>query len=375
LAKGGNACVYEARRGEADDLVALKVLNARRPTSEPYLRFRREVETLRKLGNIPGVLPLLDAHLPEEPTDADPAWLAMPVATPIAVVLSGRSLVEVVQGIAVIARTLASLAELGISHRDIKPGNLYWREGEWLVGDFGLVAAPDVESITRGDRPLGPLHFTPSEVLVGDREVDWSRVDVYALAKTLWVLASDQRYPPDGHQPAGVLGMRLSDYAQHQHASVLDRLIDRATSIAPALRPSMAQMASDLEEWLRLPGDSAAVQVGETVRRIRARLADELALTDQRERWREEFYAAARDLQRLVSPLNDVLREVLGRAEIDRTDDRYAHNVLTTRRGARAPDILATHLRTSRIATGPDYSPFVLSMGRCLELTEDGLLI
>lgn len=375
LGKGGNAVVYEATDSRSGGRVALKVLTASRPAAEPYRRFQREISTLRQLGAVAGVLPLIDAHLPTSPTKVDPAWLAMPIATPVASVLSGAPLERVVTGIAAIAETLSRLAALGISHRDIKPGNLYVRDKEWLVGDFGLVDVPNVESITRGDRPLGPLHFTPSEVLVSHAEIDWSRVDVYALAKTIWVLATDQRHPPDGHQPANVHGLRLSEYVKHPHAGVLDRLVDRATSIAPSERPSMGELASELGEWLALPTDDVAIDVGLTAQRIRERLAREISDSDRRDQWREAFRAAARDLQRLTRPLNEILKEILGRAEIDRADDTFARNVLTTRRYGGSPDIVNTYLRTSRISAGLDHSQLQLSMSRCLELTDAGLLI
>lgn len=375
LGTGGNADVYAATRGGSEGRVALKVLRSRRPAAEPYQRFRREVETLRRLGPIPGVLPLLDAHLPEAPTSEDRAWLAMPIATPIDRLLSGRPLVEIVEAIATVAKTLAGLATRGIWHRDIKPGNLYGGDGDWLVGDFGLVAVPDVEAITRGDRPIGPRHFTPSEVLVGDREVDWSRVDVYALAKTLWILAADQRHPPDGHQPAATPGLRLSDYAQHEHASVLDRLIDVATSIDPAVRPSMERFADDLRAWIELPESPEAIDIQASAQRIRERLARELDSTNQKERWRDDFRTAIRQLQTLMRPLNEALKEILGRAEIDRSDDREAAMYLSSPELGGLPEIIDRHIRTSRISSGPDYSPFTLSVSRCLELTEEGILV
>lgn len=367
--------MYEATHSRSGGIAALKVLNASRPAAEPYRRFQREVATLRQLGAFDGVLPLIDAHLPSSPTRTDPAWLAMPIATPLASVLSGAPLERVVTGIEAIARTLARLAALGIAHRDVKPGNLYVRDNECLVGDFGLVDVPNVEAITRGDRPLGPLHFTPSEVLVGQDGIDWSRVDVYALAKTMWVLATDQRHPPDGHQPASVQGLRLSEYVKHPHAGVLDRLVDRATSIAPSERPSMDEFAFELGEWLVLPTDEVAIDVGLTAQRIRERLAREISDSDRLDQWREAFRVAARELQGLTRPLNDILREILGRAEIDRADDRFARNVLTSRRYGGSPDIVDTYLRTSRISAGPDHSPLQLSMSRCLELTDAGVLI
>jgi len=56
--------------------------------------------------SLPGVLPLLDADLPEKPTKDDRPWLAMPIATPIADALVGKPLETVVSALAEIAGTL-----------------------------------------------------------------------------------------------------------------------------------------------------------------------------------------------------------------------------------------------------------------------------
>src|SRR5437763_68341 len=82
IGSGGNAEVWRAKNS-AGDSVALKVLRQRRVESEPYQRFRDEIAVLRTLNNPPGILPLVDAHLPERPSRVDRAWLAMPIATPI----------------------------------------------------------------------------------------------------------------------------------------------------------------------------------------------------------------------------------------------------------------------------------------------------
>ncbi len=120
--------------------------------------------------------------------------------------LAGQPLEEVVRAMAAVARTLSALkGSHGLAHRDVKPGNLYWLDGRWLVGDFGLVAVPDVEELTKSDRPMGPVHFTAYEMIVNPAHADPFPADVFSLAKTLWVLAVDQRFPPAGtSQPTPV---------------------------------------------------------------------------------------------------------------------------------------------------------------------------
>lgn len=70
LGAGGNADVYLARDGDRE--VAMKVLRTRKVGTEPYLRFRNEIKVVRQLQANPGILPILDASLPEQPTRNDP---------------------------------------------------------------------------------------------------------------------------------------------------------------------------------------------------------------------------------------------------------------------------------------------------------------
>ena len=164
LGRGGNATVWRAL-GPNGEPAALKVINETRPAQESYARFVREVRFLRDLGAQAGVLPMLDSNLPEYPSKSDRAWLVMPVATPIDKALEGRPLQDVVGAVAAIAETLARLEhDHGVGHRDIKPGNLYEYEGDWLIGDFGLISLPGAESLTGDGRQVGPAHFTAYEL-------------------------------------------------------------------------------------------------------------------------------------------------------------------------------------------------------------------
>jgi mannose-6-phosphate isomerase-like protein (cupin superfamily) len=123
LGKGGNASVYEAvRNGSDDPPVALKVLRSKKIESEPYHRFTQEIDFLRGHGEEPGILPILDAELPDAPNSRRPAWLAMPKAISIATLAVEMSVEEIVLVVRTFAMTLTRLkADYGIAHRDIKP--------------------------------------------------------------------------------------------------------------------------------------------------------------------------------------------------------------------------------------------------------------
>ena len=189
IGRGGNATVWKATRSDAGPEVALKIINVTKVEREPYQRFVREIEFLREHQTVPGILPLVDAHLPSQPTRTDQPWLAMPIAIPIAQALANRPLADVVGAVAAIADTLGRLQrEFDIAHRDIKPGNLYELDGSWLIGDFGLVSVPDADTLTVDGRQVGPAHYTAYEMILSPTTADPHPADVYSLGKTLWVL-------------------------------------------------------------------------------------------------------------------------------------------------------------------------------------------
>ena len=250
IGRGGNATVWRAARTDGTN-AALKILNSARSASEPYARFRREIETLEALGRMPGILPILGSSLPDQPSLTRPAWIALPIATPIDEALEGAPLDLVVTAMERIAQTLAGLHdEHGIAHRDVKPRNLYQFDASWVIGDLGLVAIPDAATLTGNDRPLGPTNFMPYEMLMDPANADGKPADVYSFAKTLWVLATNQRWAPPGEQRADDSAFAIGRFYAHPASRLLDELVARCTRVAPADRPPMGQVAADLRAWL-----------------------------------------------------------------------------------------------------------------------------
>jgi len=218
IGRGGNADVFEASDGRR--AVALKVLRTRRVESEPYQRFRREIDVLRSLGRQPGVLPLIEFHLPESLAKGERAWLAMPIAERVDDALREGDLTTIVSAIASIARTLAKLKrDHGLAHRDLKPQNLYRYDDEFVVGDFGLVALPDAEALTAPGRLVGPANFVAWEMMAKAFDVDPAPADVYSLAKTFWALATTRPgRRRDTSPPAPITGSARID---HTHAQAI----------------------------------------------------------------------------------------------------------------------------------------------------------
>jgi hypothetical protein len=298
LSSGGNADVYEASTG--DNRVALKVLRGRDGTSEPYRRFRQEVAQHKQLSDSGdrGVLPLLAFDVPEDPSDARPPWLTMPIAEPLVVALrDAPRLEEVVSAVAEIAATLARLHADGIAHRDIKPSNLYRYRDAWVLSDFGLVEIPGGEPLTVGAKALGPRHFIAPEMTLRPDTADGRRADVYSLGKTLWCLLTGLATPPAGEHRRELEWKRLREWGvAHPRAFYLDRLIEQMCTEVVEARPSMANVAQTLAGWARAPVASdtpEVIDVGDVASEIADVLQGDRRLLERNEAGRAEVDAVA----------------------------------------------------------------------------------
>lgn len=294
LGGGGNADVHLARDGERE--VALKVLKTRNVESEPYARFRNEIDVLLRFQDDPGILPIVDASLPERPSKDDRAWIAMPRATLIREALEDATLREKVEAIATIAATLARLAEHGVAHRDLKPDNLYRYEDRWAVGDFGLARIPEeTERRLTGSR-LGPFGYMPDEFFADAMNADPFRADVFQLGKCLLVLASGLTDPPQGHIPAGSSGA-LSRYVADVQVAALDQIIDRCSRRDPDTRPTMVELVRELETWLSYEAPAGDPDLSAVITRFRETHRTALEAQDVRQEWARRFDEITRRIE------------------------------------------------------------------------------
>ena len=76
---GGNGEVWFAE-GSDGKSAAIKILMKTKPVA--YTRFKQEVEVLKLVAGVSGILPVLDSDLPADRGDRRP-WYAMPVAIPL----------------------------------------------------------------------------------------------------------------------------------------------------------------------------------------------------------------------------------------------------------------------------------------------------
>lgn len=260
LGTGGNGVVWACRRGEQEG--ALKQLHPRLYQKCPdqklhekrRLRVRRfvdEIQFLQSRVRQPGIMQLLDAHLPTNLSERNPAWFVMELGTPLRKHLSTkRSLEEIIRLFASLASTLADLHDAGVSHRDIKPENILVTSDGVKFGDFGLVDFLGKTAETVGSEILGPLFYIAPEMRSESPELNYPPADVYSLAKTLWVAATDQNYPLPGEQRVGIPALSLGENVSNPRAKLLDPLIDICTRQLANERPSSRYVANELTAWL-----------------------------------------------------------------------------------------------------------------------------
>jgi WD40 repeat protein/serine/threonine protein kinase len=222
LGRGGQGVVYLAEEEALSRLVALKVfapgLLANR---EARIRFRREAEAASRLdhpnvcavygfGEEQGYLYMAMRYVEGE-TLAD--WLAglRSRAGPARGKdrgsdsgSSGTTNAEISQALVLvekIARALHAAHELGLIHRDVKPGNIMLtKEGEPVILDFGLARdeTSDRTVLTQTGAIVGtPAYMSPEQV-AGRDSLD-RRTDVYALGVILYECLTLERpfHAPD----------------------------------------------------------------------------------------------------------------------------------------------------------------------------------
>ena len=242
---GGNGTVWQAERDGR--VAALKMLKD--DSKYRRKRFIAEIEAMLSCRDHPGVLPMVDCHLPDS---AKPAWLATEIAREATTALGAKPAVpRVVEAVHSYALTLADLCDRRVSHRDVKPNNLFEYEGRWVIGDFGLATYPSKEALTRAHRKLGPLYFMAPEMLDAADRSDPGLADVYSLGKTLWALAARKAEPPQGQVRLEVPKHRLRHWIEdEERTDSLDLLIESVTSDEPSARGTMRAFASELEAWL-----------------------------------------------------------------------------------------------------------------------------
>ncbi|MBT2472733.1 serine/threonine-protein kinase [Streptomyces sp. ISL-66] len=249
LGEGGMASVYLAYDSALDRQVAIKTLHSELGREQSFReRFRREAQAVAKLShtNIVSVFDTGEGVVSfADPSVADGSVMPYIVmeyveGQPLGSVLDGDirqyGAMPADKALKVTADVLAALEsshEMGLVHRDIKPGNVMMtRRGVVKVMDFGIARAMQsgVTSMTQTGMVVGtPQYLSPEQAL--GRAVD-ARSDLYSVGIMLFELLT-------GRVPFiadSALGMA---YAHVQEEPVTPSSINR--SVTPAMDALVAR--------------------------------------------------------------------------------------------------------------------------------------
>jgi len=273
IGTGAMGVVIQAEDRNLKRIVALKVLRKQISTSQKgrdaVEQFLREARAAASIEH-PNIVRVYEIN-----QHAGWWYIAMEM-------VMGNSLQEIIKAAGVLpasracpiiadaATGLQAAHELGMVHRDIKPGNIMvTRNGHGKVSDFGLVRVEDPNDPfdTYAHQSVGTPYYIAPEVI--NRKKITPAADIYSLGATLFYILT-------GHPPYA--GAKMDDILkQHLHSEPpnlqkylpdcspnLAFLIKRMMAKEPDERPAASEVAAILlaESIAVLPESSGGIGPG-----------------------------------------------------------------------------------------------------------------
>jgi eukaryotic-like serine/threonine-protein kinase len=209
LGQGGRKRVYLSTDTRSETEVAVALYDTAGVGASIQARARREAEAMRKLGDHPHVVTVLDTG----EDDGNPFIVSryMPGGDVQGLLAAAGGHLEVERAVEIAAdvtRALEHAHARGIVHRDLKPANVWIDDdGRARLGDFGL-ATTEARSRVSGGTLVGTVAYLPPEQALGEAAGPGS--DLYSLGALLYEMLTGQ--PPFPGDDA------VSIISQHLHA-------------------------------------------------------------------------------------------------------------------------------------------------------------
>ncbi|MFE9459875.1 protein kinase [Streptomyces californicus] len=269
LGEGGMASVYLAYDSALDRQVAIKTLHTELGREQSFReRFRREAQAVAKLQHT-NIVSVFDTG-EDELGGALMPYIVMeyvegqPLGSVLAADIRDHGAMPADKALKVTADVLAALEtshEMGLVHRDIKPGNVMMtKRGVVKVMDFGIARAMQsgVTSMTQTGMVVGtPQYLSPEQAL--GRGVD-ARSDLYSVGIMLFQLLTG-RIPFDADSPLAIAYAHVQEEPvapssiNRSVTPAMDALVARALKKNPNERfPSAAAMRDEIARVLNASG-------------------------------------------------------------------------------------------------------------------------
>ncbi len=284
LGAGGMGEVYKARDTRLDRMVAIKILPAHLASNAQFReRFDREARAishvehphicaLYDVGEEDGTSFLVMQYLDGDTLSARLAKGALPLDQALTIAIQ-------------IASALDQAHRAGITHRDLKPGNVMLTKSGVKVLDFGLaklhpggavagvsVAATLTSPITAQGTILGTLHYMAPEQVEG-KEAD-ARSDIFSFGALVYEMVTGKRAFA-GSSAASVIAAILEreppaiSSLQPLTPRSLDRIVTKCLAKDPDARWHSAADLRDELKWVAEDGSQPGDRNPQVIRRRR----------------------------------------------------------------------------------------------------------
>lgn len=256
LGRGAMGIVYKARDPQIDRMVALKTISLRgqEPEAEDEFRkrFLNEAQAAGRLHH-PGIVTIFDVG--EDPDTRDPYIVLEHVPGEALNRILAREhklpLEQALQLAIEIAEALDYAHAQGVTHRDIKPGNiLLTKDGKAKISDFGI-AKLNLAHITVPGKVLGTPAYMAPEQLCGEGAD--GRSDLFSLGVILYAMATG--YSPFQGDSATTVCFKVANREPVPASAMdltlprdLDEVINKAMAKEPVKR---YQRGAEFAEALR----------------------------------------------------------------------------------------------------------------------------
>src|SRR5216683_1528619 len=286
IGAGGMGEVYKARDTRLDRIVAIKVLPAHlADRAELRERFEREAKTIASL-NHPHICTLYDTGHQDE---IDFLVMEYIEGETLAqrLVKGSLPIQQVMQFAIEIADALDKAHRKGVTHRDLKPGNIMLTKSGTKLLDFGLAklrqgAAPAVpiselptakDPLTAQGTILGTLQYMAPEQLEG-KEVD-ARTDIFAFGTVVYEMATGKKCFESKSQASLIASILQIDpppisSLQPMTPPALDRVVKTCLAKEPDERCQSAKDLTDELMWIAEGGSQVALARTTSAKGIRA---------------------------------------------------------------------------------------------------------
>jgi serine/threonine protein kinase len=319
IGEGGMGRVFRARNWKLNRVVAVKVIReeqARQPSV--VARFQREIRALGRV-NHPNIVQAVDADFRPGRTYYAMEYVA---GADLGQYVRRHGPLPVAEACDYVMQTADALqhaCELGLTHRDIKPGNLLLADAGRVVKvlDLGLtrleIGADDsaFAELTRVGAVIGTPDFMAPEQVVDSRSAD-VRSDLYSLGCTFYYLLAGRE--PFAHVEAVV--DKLYAQCEEEPPAVEALRPDLPPAVVRIVRQLMAkrrrdrfQSPAELFEALRPFAEGVVLPSGDTVLEAQAVTLTDVPALPYAEEAPATQVLAADELGLVVSPPDEDVDE------------------------------------------------------------------